>query len=368
VVAGRARGRAAGAGPRRRRGANALAVEARQYFDAAAQESDPDKRIELLEQAKADLEAILSAYPKDAYAARFRTGEPVLGMTRAALDESIAAAIRAKGPQAAASAGRAGSYLILLDGQRKPLLAAYWIGDDVIGVVRGGPISALPESNQALVIDRYLFPRVAIDERLFLVERLEYEALPDSYAQPAPGTSFSVPGRLRPDALAAAQGSGKPFVVSFAWRDRLDRDVDGTPLEGYAFTASNLPDVEAAGLPIDRDAAARVYIPSLAFGVSRATWDRIGGVITGTAPSSADLAFAMWLQGDLPETMRSCLTDLRASDAYARYQEALAALERRNQSLIAQGLTDILAYGIAPYTELEKQYAIVRRFTACPSR
>jgi hypothetical protein len=267
-----------------------------------------------------------------------------------------------------AVAGNAGSYFLLFDADRKPLLGAYWMGDNVIGVIGGSLVAApTPDSMQIVVIDRYLFPRTAVDAILFWLFRNTYENLPTTYADPIAGTSFTVTGQRLPNTFIKEIPDDERFEVTFTWHAAVTKPVKGgATLTGHPFAASHQFDFERGSLRTEDAVATRVYIPALGFGVSQELWNRIAEVVVGRAVSSADLAFELRLRGDgVSASARTCLSELRATDDYARYQEELAALEQRNETLIEEGLTDIVANGLAPYTALEDRYQIIHRFIAC---
>ena len=110
--------------------ANGLAVAARAFHEAAGLESNPDKRLSLLRQARGSLERIATEDPNDLYAKRLHTGEPILALTLAGIDKEIAALEREK----QRLTGTAGSYVVLFDAEGKPLYSAYWVAPHVISI------------------------------------------------------------------------------------------------------------------------------------------------------------------------------------------------------------------------------------------
>ena len=345
--------------------ANTLAVQARAFHEAAALETDLDKRLSLLRDAEAALHRIATEDPGDPYAKRLATGEAILGLTIARIDHEIDAIEREK----KRLTGTPGSYVALFGADGKPLYSVYWIAPNVISIADGyWTTERAPDAVPSLLIDRYLLPRALVAPYYFWTAAIDYARLADDFDVPAPGHGFSTTGTVvKPDPPSGE--AARTFPVDFAWKDPVTTKMAGTRIEGAAFTATNAFHADLRTSELSQVTVSAVYFPVLSFGFEQKILDvTVNAIVGRDAMSSADFSVILKLADKrVSAGAHQCLTDLRADGEYKAYNLAWAELERRTEKVIAGGTMDVLAIddGMKPYLALDRKYGIAKRFNEC---
>ncbi|MEQ9813854.1 MAG: hypothetical protein RLO50_13825 [Azospirillaceae bacterium] len=278
----------------------------------------------------------------------------------------LGSAAYAKDGAPARLTGAPGSYAFVLGDEGDVLTAAYWIDAETVIVFPPGSAPIIePSITQLFMADRGFLPTRLIAGVVLLNRAFDYAAPP--VPGPDGGTteiavrefSFDLDGAPRTD-------RAEDYTITLHWLPAETRRLGATELTLWPYRGTNLTRLGRVGMRREDGAVERVYLPAFDLDLDAETWTDAASIHWGDGmTASADLGFEVALASAAGTPLGDCLEGIRGEPAYAVFLAGFAALEQRSIPLLRRGTTDAMEFGLAEYIDLERRYAVARRFRQC---